>query len=79
MAIFGCGLPARCCQAAVAGGVIYADLRSELSTHLAPQAFVYSEFSCALAAATSFPLSKHTGGGHTAPAFSGRRVYLQLI
>jgi hypothetical protein len=26
------------CQPAVAGGVIYADLRSELSTHLAPQA-----------------------------------------
>jgi hypothetical protein len=27
---------------------------------------------------TSFPHSKHTGGGDTAPAFSGRRVYLQL-
>jgi hypothetical protein len=38
MAICGCGLPARCCQPAVAGGVIYADLRGELSTHLAPQA-----------------------------------------
>jgi hypothetical protein len=31
-------LPARCCQPAVAGGVIYADLRGELSTHLVPQA-----------------------------------------
>jgi hypothetical protein len=31
-------LPARCCQPAVAGGVIYADLWGELSTHLAPQA-----------------------------------------
>jgi hypothetical protein len=31
-------LPARCCQPDVAGGVIYADLRGELSTHLAPQA-----------------------------------------
>jgi hypothetical protein len=31
-------LPARCCQPAVAGGVIYADLWSELSTHLTPQA-----------------------------------------
>jgi hypothetical protein len=30
------------------------------------------------ATATSFPLSKHTGGGDTAPAFSGRHVYLQL-
>jgi hypothetical protein len=31
-------LPARCCQPAVAGGVIYADLWGELSTHLALQA-----------------------------------------
>jgi hypothetical protein len=31
-------LPAYCCQSAVAGGVIYADLRGELSTHLALQA-----------------------------------------
>jgi hypothetical protein len=38
MAICGCGLPACCCQPAVAGGIIYADLRGELSTHLAPQA-----------------------------------------
>jgi hypothetical protein len=35
--ICSCGLPARCCQPAVAGGIIYADLRGELSTHLAPQ------------------------------------------
>jgi hypothetical protein len=28
--------------------------------------------------ATSFPLSKHTGGGDTAPTFSGLRVYLQF-
>jgi hypothetical protein len=28
--------------------------------------------------ATSFPLSKHTGGGDTAPAFSGWHVYLQF-
>jgi hypothetical protein len=36
--ICGCGLPARCCQSPVAGGVIYADLRGELNTHLALQA-----------------------------------------
>jgi hypothetical protein len=36
--ICSCGLPAGCCQPAVAGGVISADLRGELSTHLAPQA-----------------------------------------
>jgi hypothetical protein len=41
--------------------------------------FVYLEFSCARATATSFPLSKHTGGGDTAPAFLGLRVYLQFI
>jgi hypothetical protein len=29
--------------------------------------------------ATSFPLSKHTGGGDTAPDFSGQRVYLQFM
>jgi hypothetical protein len=29
--------------------------------------------------ATSFPLAKHTGGGDTAFAFSGRRVYLQFM
>jgi hypothetical protein len=45
---------------------------------LSPSGFVYSEFSCARAAATSFPLSKHTGGGDTASAFSGWRVYLQF-
>jgi hypothetical protein len=78
MAICGCDLPACCCQPAIAGGIIYADLRGELSTHLAPAGFVYSEFSCAGASATSFPFSKYTGGGDTAPAFSGLRVCLQL-
>jgi hypothetical protein len=37
MAICSCGLPAHCCQPAVAGDFIYADFRSELSTHLAPR------------------------------------------
>jgi hypothetical protein len=44
---------------------------SEVSLTLTwPHRLVYSEFSCVRAAATSFPLSKHTGGGDTAPAFS---------
>jgi peptidoglycan biosynthesis protein MviN/MurJ (putative lipid II flippase) len=30
------------------------------------------------ATATSFPLSKHTGGGDIAPAFLGLHVYLQF-
>jgi hypothetical protein len=36
--ICGCGSPALCCQSAVAGGIIYANLWGELSTHLALQA-----------------------------------------
>jgi hypothetical protein len=36
--ICSCGLSARCCQPAVAGGIIYADLWGELNTHLALQA-----------------------------------------
>jgi hypothetical protein len=31
-----------------------------------------------IATATTFPLSKHTGGGETVPTFSGLRVYLQF-
>jgi hypothetical protein len=77
VAICGCGLPVRCCQPAVAGGVIYADLRGELSTHLDPQA-LFTQSSVHAATATSFPLFKHTEGGETAPAFSGLRVYLQF-
>jgi hypothetical protein len=38
--ICGCGLPVRCCQPAVAGGFIYAYIRSELNTVLAPQALI---------------------------------------
>jgi hypothetical protein len=78
MAIWGCGSPTHCCQPAVAGGFIYADLRGELSTHLVPQALFTQSSPVRDATATSFPLSKHTGGGDTAPAFSGLRVYLQL-
>jgi hypothetical protein len=38
MSIWGCGSPVCCCQPAIAGGFIYADLSSELNTHLIPQA-----------------------------------------
>jgi hypothetical protein len=78
MAICGCGLPACCCQPAVAGGVIYADLWGELSTHLAPQA-LFTQSSVHDVTSSSFPLSKHTGGGETAPTFSGWLVCLQLM
>jgi hypothetical protein len=36
--ICSCGLPACGCQPAVAGGIIYADLRDEFNTHLVLQA-----------------------------------------
>jgi hypothetical protein len=39
MAICSCGLPSCCCQPVIAASVIYADLRGELSTHLALQDF----------------------------------------
>jgi hypothetical protein len=79
MAICGCGSPACWCQSAVAGGFIYADLWVELSTHLAPQALFTQSSPVRDATAKSFPLSKHTGGGDTAPAFSGLCVYLQFL
>jgi hypothetical protein len=69
MAICSCGLPARCCQPAVAGGLIYADLRSELNTHLALQALFTQSSPVLSATATSFPLSKHTRWGDTALTF----------
>jgi hypothetical protein len=76
--ICSCGSPAHCYQPGVAVGFIYADLWGELSTHLAPQhLFTQSSPGCD-ASATSFPFSKHTGGGDTAPAFSGLSVYLQF-
>jgi hypothetical protein len=54
--ICSCGLPARCCQPAVAGGVIYVDLRSELNTLLAPQAlFTQSPVQEPLLQAFPFP------------------------
>jgi hypothetical protein len=65
MAICGCGLPARCCQPAVAGGVIYADLRSELKTQLASQALFtqsspeYDHHCCKLS-----PFQAHWGRWH---------------
>jgi hypothetical protein len=78
MSIWGCCSPARCCQPAVAGGFIYADLRSELSTHLALQTLFTQSSPRPDDTATSFPLSKHTGGGGATPTFSGQCVYLQF-
>jgi hypothetical protein len=58
MAICGCGLPACCCQPAAAGGIIYADLRRELNTHLAPQAlFTQSSVRKPLLQAFPFPIT----------------------
>jgi hypothetical protein len=56
MAICGCGLPAPCCQPAVAASLIYADVRSELNTHLALQAlFTQSSVRKLLLQAFPFP------------------------
>jgi hypothetical protein len=79
MAIWGWGSPACCCQPAVAGGFIYADLRSELNTHPAPQAMLLRVLLGTTATATSCPLSKHTREGDIARAFSGHCVYLQFM
>jgi hypothetical protein len=58
MAICRCGLPACCCQPAVAGGVIYADLWGELITHLALQAlFTQSSVHEPLLQAFPFPIT----------------------
>jgi hypothetical protein len=43
-----CGLPALCFQPAVAGGIIYADLWGELSTHLALQVLFTQSFPVSL-------------------------------
>jgi hypothetical protein len=55
--ICGCGLPACCCQPAVAGDVVYADLKGELSTHLAPQS-LFTQSSPVLGEVTLHPLSQ---------------------
>jgi hypothetical protein len=78
MVISGSGSSARCCQPAVAGGFIYADLRSELNTHLVPQALFTQSSPGHNLHCYKLSLSKHTGGGVTAPAFSGLHVYLQF-
>jgi hypothetical protein len=78
MAICGCGLPAGCCQPAVAGGVIYADLRVSLALTWPCRLCLLRVLLCATSTLTSFPLSKHTGGGDTAPAVSVTRVYLHF-
>jgi hypothetical protein len=72
-----CGLPACCCQPAVAGGVIYADLWGELAltwTHR----LCCSEFSCVGASATGFPLSKHWERWHCTHILR-LHVYLQFM
>jgi hypothetical protein len=65
MSICSCGSPAHCCQPAVAGGFIYADVSSELNTHLAPQALFCSEFSWARCHCYKLsPFQAHWGRWH---------------
>jgi hypothetical protein len=66
MAIWGCSSPACCCQPAVAGGFIYADLRSELNTHLAPQVmFTWSSPGCDCHCYNLSPFQAHWGRWHS--------------
>jgi hypothetical protein len=92
MAICSCVLPAHCCQPAVAGGFIYADLRGELSTHLALQAlFTQSPMCKPLLQAFPFPstlgevtlhpaclFTVHMGGG-SSPLSCGVFLPLPLL
>jgi hypothetical protein len=75
--ICGCGLPAHCCHLLLLAALFMQILEVSL-THIWPCRLFYSELSCARVSATSFPLSKHTGGGDTALTFSGLCVCLQL-
>jgi hypothetical protein len=61
MAIWGCGSPAHCCQPALAGGFIYADLGSEFNTHLAPQALFTQSSSVHEAVLQAFPFPSTLG------------------
>jgi hypothetical protein len=75
--ICGCGLPVRCCQPAVAGGVIYADLRVSLTLTWPCRLCLLRVLLC-MSFCYKLSPSKHTGGGDTAFTFSGLRVCLQL-
>jgi hypothetical protein len=66
------------CQPAVAGDIIYADLRDEFNTHLAPQACLLRVLLGTTTTVTCFSLSKHPGGSDATSTFSGRHVYLQF-
>jgi hypothetical protein len=76
--ICNCVLPACCCQPAVAGGIVYSDLRGELSTHLALQALFAQISPVREPLLQAFPFPS-TGKGDTAPAFSSLCVYLQFM
>jgi hypothetical protein len=76
--ICSCGLPTCCCQPAVAGGVVYADLWGELSTHLAQQALFVQSSPVWDSLLEAFPFPS-TGKGDTAPVLSGLHVYLQFM
>jgi hypothetical protein len=71
-------LPACCCQPAVAGSIIYADLWGELSTHLTLQALFAQISPVCEPLLQAFPFPS-TRKGDTAPALSGLRVYLQFM
>jgi hypothetical protein len=65
-------------SAAVAEGVIYADLWGELSTHLAMQALFVQSTPVQEPLLQAFPFPS-TGKSDTVPSLSGLCVYLQFM
>jgi hypothetical protein len=76
MAIWGS--PAHCCQPAVVGGVIYADLRSELNTHLAQQALFTQSSPVHEPLLQAFPFPSILGEVTLYPLCQACVFYLQL-
>jgi hypothetical protein len=78
MSIWGCGFPARCCQQLLLEALFMQISGVSLALTWPRRLCLLRGLLGATATVTSFPLSKHIGGGDTAPAFSGLSVYLQL-
>jgi hypothetical protein len=89
MSTWGCGSPSHCCQPAIAGGFIYADLRSELNPHLAHRLCLLTVLLCTSHCYKLSPFQAHWGGWVTLHQLSqacvliyrshGKWVFLPLL